>query len=71
MSCVGNIAERGDVDMKRLFVVKQYHHGEVVAAVGYFEKKKDAKGQRDELNKQSGGDHFCVSPGPDHRNYAG
>lgn len=62
----GNPAERGDVDMKRLFCLK-FQNGQLVTKAEdglpcYFTNKKDAKAVRDAMNAG-----HKVSRGPDHK----
>lgn len=74
--CVGNPAERGEVDMKRLFALKQRDGSLFQAIPKYigplcFDNKEEAKARRDEVNALYGEGFVHVTPGPDHHNYRG
>lgn len=56
--------------MKKLFTVKDNSTGRILPDT-FFDKKKDAKTLRDELNKNRGptSTQFTVTLGPDHHRF--
>jgi hypothetical protein len=54
----------------KLFGIRDTHTNQLLKQ--FFPDKRSAKRERDKLNQESGHDtRYVVTPGPDHRRYAG